>query len=189
MIRTLKHSHYTVLALVLGIAGFTGCTVGPNYKRPTVNVSGVYRESAADSPVNAEAQSQPIKTEQAPKTEAAPSSLGDEKWWEVFQDPQLQSLIRTALKNNYDVRIAASRVLQAQAQLGITRADQFPTSAPEATLPASRAPRSVRSQLTKLHRDNLRRPLRGTWIFGESIAAPPKLHAPISSPMNGLKNK
>ena len=54
-------------------------------------------------------------------------SLGDEKWWEVFQDPDLQNLVRTALKNNYDVRIAATRVLQAQAQLGITRADQFPT--------------------------------------------------------------
>ena len=131
MIRTLKHSHYSVLALVLGIAGFTGCTVGPNYKRPTVNVPGVYRESAAAAPASAEAKSEPTQTEPAKaepaQTELATSSLGDEKWWEVFQDPQLQSLIRTALKNNYDVRIAASRVLQAQAQLGITRADQFPT--------------------------------------------------------------
>jgi outer membrane protein, multidrug efflux system len=126
MIRTLKHSHYSVLALVLGVAGFTGCTVGPNYKRPTVNVPGVYRESAAAAPANVEAKSEPIQTEPA-QTEIATSSLGDEKWWEVFEDPQLQSLIRTALKNNYDVRIAASRVLQAQAQLGITRADQFPT--------------------------------------------------------------
>ena len=53
--------------------------------------------------------------------------MGDEKWWNVFQDPTLQGLIRTALKNNYDVRIAATRVLQAQAQLGITRADQLPS--------------------------------------------------------------
>jgi multidrug efflux system outer membrane protein len=53
--------------------------------------------------------------------------LGDEKWWDVFEDKELQSLIRTALKNNYDVRIAAARVLEAQAQLGITRADQFPS--------------------------------------------------------------
>jgi outer membrane protein, multidrug efflux system len=45
----------------------------------------------------------------------------------VFQDPQLQELIRTALKQNYDVRIAAARILEAQAQLGITRADQLPT--------------------------------------------------------------
>jgi multidrug efflux system outer membrane protein len=53
-------------------------------------------------------------------------SLGDEKWWEVFQDPVLQQLIHTALQQNYDVQIAAARVLQAQAQLGITRASQFP---------------------------------------------------------------
>ena len=45
----------------------------------------------------------------------------------MFQDKQLQELIRTALKNNYDVRIAAARILKAQAQLGITRADQLPT--------------------------------------------------------------
>jgi multidrug efflux system outer membrane protein len=55
------------------------------------------------------------------------ASLGDEKWWSVYQDPQLQALIREALAQNYDVRIAATHVLQAQATLGITRADQFPT--------------------------------------------------------------
>jgi len=75
---------------------------------------------------------------EAPSTELPPSaafpasskaavSLGDEKWWEVFQDKELQELIRTALQNNYDVRIAAARVLEAQAQLGITRADQLPS--------------------------------------------------------------
>jgi multidrug efflux system outer membrane protein len=58
---------------------------------------------------------------------AASEPLGDEKWWEVFQDPVLQQLIRTAIEQNYDLRIAASRVLEAQAQVGITRANQFPT--------------------------------------------------------------
>jgi multidrug efflux system outer membrane protein len=53
--------------------------------------------------------------------------LGDEEWSKVFQDQELQGLIRTALENNYDVRIAAARVLEARAQLGITRADQFPS--------------------------------------------------------------
>jgi multidrug efflux system outer membrane protein len=53
--------------------------------------------------------------------------LADQKWWDVFQDPQLQELIRTALKQNYDLGIAATRILQARAQLGITRANQFPT--------------------------------------------------------------
>jgi multidrug efflux system outer membrane protein len=85
-----------------------GCMVGPNYQRPAIDAPGDYRGNSQPSIAPAE-------------------SLGNEKWWEVFQDPVLQQLIRTALEQNYDIRIAASRVLQAQAQLGITRANQFPT--------------------------------------------------------------
>jgi outer membrane protein, multidrug efflux system len=88
----------------------SGCTVGPNYKRPTVAVPGSYRGTISD---------------EAAQTKLA--ALGDQKWWDVFQDAQLRTLIRTALTKNYDSRIAASRVLEAQAQLGITRADQFPS--------------------------------------------------------------
>ena len=84
--------------------------VGPNYKRPSVDVP--------------EHLSWP---DGRGSGQAAPASLGDQKWWEVFQDQQLQQLIRTALQQNYDVRIAAARVLEAQAQLGITRANQYPT--------------------------------------------------------------
>jgi multidrug efflux system outer membrane protein len=82
-----------------------GCTVGPNYKRPSVDVPTTYRA--------------------APAYEAT-LPMGDAKWWTVFQDEELQSLIRVALQQNFDLRIAATRVLQAQAQLGIARADQFP---------------------------------------------------------------
>ena len=85
-----------------------GCMLGPDYRRPAVNAPGVYR---GDSQAGV----------------ASAQSLGAEKWWEVFQDPVLQQLIRAALEQNYDLRIAASRVLQSQAQLGITRANQFPT--------------------------------------------------------------
>jgi multidrug efflux system outer membrane protein len=88
----------------------SGCTVGPNYKRPTVAVPGSYRGTISD---------------EAAQTKFA--ALGDQKWWDVFQDDQLRTLIRTALTQNYDSRIAASRVLEAQAQLGIARADQFPS--------------------------------------------------------------
>ena len=103
----------------------TGCTLGPKYKRPPVTVPDTYRGHAPDA---------------GPQTAA---SFGDEKWWTVFQDPQLQELIREALAQNYDVRIAAARVLQAQALLGITRADQFPTitggaSSSNERLPATR---------------------------------------------------
>jgi outer membrane protein, multidrug efflux system len=86
-----------------------GCTVGPNYKRPAVTTPQTFRAASA-APADA-------------------ASFGDDKWWEVFQDAQLQSLIRTALQQNYDVRIAASRILQAQAQLSITRGNQFPGAA------------------------------------------------------------
>lgn len=93
------------IALIL----VTACTVGPKYNRPAVTVPGGYRGLAPDA---------------AAQTVV---SIGDEKWWAVFQDEQLQKLIRQALVDNYDVRIAAARVLEAQAALGITRADQFPT--------------------------------------------------------------
>src|ERR1700758_466903 len=114
------------VCLLLAIVGLTGCAVGPNYRRPTVDVPVTYRGASAGSSPAPNVQPDQAKPQRPP---AGPSvqSLGDEKWWDVFQDPELQALIRTALKNNYDVRIAATRVLQAQAQLGITRADQLPS--------------------------------------------------------------
>src|SRR5271166_1570697 len=134
-----KGTNVKKLATILMLISLaTGCTVGPNYKRPSVDVPGGFR-GAAPSADGAQSgtQSGEKKPEQQPEqqpgqsaaqpSQSAASSIGDEKWWEVFQDPQLQELIRTALKNNYDVNIAAARILKAQAQLGITRADQLPT--------------------------------------------------------------
>ncbi len=95
------------LFLSLVLITLSGCMVGPDYKKPSVDVPETYRGST--------------------KAESEAVSLGSEKWWEVFKDPELQKLITTALEQNYDVQIAAARILQAQAQLGITRADQFPT--------------------------------------------------------------
>jgi len=101
-----------------------GCTMGPNYKRPQVSVPGGYRGLAPGA------------------DQQGTASLADEKWWLVFQDEQLQALIREALAHNYDVRIAATRVLEAQAALGITRADQFPTIAGGASASNSRYPQT-----------------------------------------------
>lgn len=54
------------------------------------------------------------------------NSIGDLKWFEVFKDPELQRLIRTAMVQNYDLRTAASRINAARANLGLARSDQFP---------------------------------------------------------------
>jgi multidrug efflux system outer membrane protein len=85
-----------------------GCTVGPNYRRPDVDVPAAFRGGATTTPA-------PDQT-----------SLANESWWQVFSDTTLQALVRTALEQNADVRVAADRILEAQAQLGVTRADQFP---------------------------------------------------------------
>lgn len=88
----------------------TGCTVGPNYKRPKIDVPTTYRNPSE------------------PQTnQSSAASFGDEKWWTVFQDAELQKLIRTAIQQNYNVQIAASRVVQAQNQVTITRSNEFPT--------------------------------------------------------------
>jgi multidrug efflux system outer membrane protein len=79
--------------------------------------------------------------DQQPAQPAA-ESLGDQKWWEVFQDKQLQDLIHAALQQNYDVRIAATRILEARAQVGITRADQLPTISGGAQAVNERNPRT-----------------------------------------------
>jgi multidrug efflux system outer membrane protein len=92
------------------IALLAGCNVGPKYTRPVVPAPPAFR--GAD---NAAVTSDPQ------------NSFGDRQWAQVFQDPDLQALIRRALTNNYDVRIAAQHILEQQAQVQITRSQQFPT--------------------------------------------------------------
>lgn len=90
----------------LGIVVFffvSGCAVGPDFKPPVVETPENYR------------------FEKVP-TEA----MINLKWWELFEDPVLYSLVTQALSNNKDLKIAASRVEQARAYVGFTRADQYP---------------------------------------------------------------
>jgi outer membrane protein, multidrug efflux system len=103
------------VAVFLALWFICGCAVGPNYKKPVVNTPPTYRG---------------LTPEEAARNDV--KSIADERWWEVFHDEELQKLIRTALQQNYDVRLAATRILQAQAALGITRADQFPTVSAQA---------------------------------------------------------
>ncbi len=85
----------------------TACTVGPNYRRPSIPTPQSFRAP------------EPLPPGQA-------NSFADLKWFEVFKDEQLQTLIRHALERNYDLRDAVARVEEARAALGITRSDQFP---------------------------------------------------------------
>ncbi len=98
---------FTGLVLLLSLCG---CKVGPNYKRPALDVPGQYRGIAPNLP-----------------QQPAGGPFGEMQWPAVYQDEALQALIKEALTNNYDIRIAASRIMQAQASLGVTRANQFPT--------------------------------------------------------------
>ena len=93
------------LFLVCLAAALAGCKVGPNYKRPDVPAPPQFRAG----------EPQPSQT-----------SLGDTKWFDLFQDETLRGLIREALQANYDIRIAAQRVLEAQGQLSATRSGLFP---------------------------------------------------------------
>src|SRR5215471_11416121 len=90
-------------------ACLTGCKVGPNYRRPAVQVPGGFRDLSKDQQAQAQA-----------------ASYADLPWWQVFQDPQLQEFIRTALKQNYDLQLATERINAARAQVSITRSNLFP---------------------------------------------------------------
>jgi multidrug efflux system outer membrane protein len=83
--------------------------LGPNYRQPAIEIPSAYRAPSE----GLEAQSKA-------------SSFADLPWWQVFKDPQLQELIRTALKQNYDMRLATERINAARAQLVITRSSLFP---------------------------------------------------------------
>jgi multidrug efflux system outer membrane protein len=98
----------TRLALtVLAAVALASCTLGPNYSRPPVELPAAHRGAATAEPT--------------------PGSLADLKWFELFHDEQLTRLVSAALDQNFELRIAAERVLQARAAYGIRRSDQFPT--------------------------------------------------------------
>ena len=86
-----------------------GCRVGPNYHRPTVQPPAAFRDLSEN-----------------PQVQAQAASYADLPWWQVFQDPQLQELIRTALKQNYDLQLATERINAGRAELAVTRSSLFP---------------------------------------------------------------
>src|SRR5271168_3622756 len=97
------------MSAILASTLMVGCMAGPNYHRPVVPTPGVYRDLRDD-----------------PQAQAQAASFADLPWWHVFQDPQLQELIRTALKENNDLQLATERIGAARAQVAITRSSLFP---------------------------------------------------------------
>jgi len=95
------------------------CTVGPDYKRPEVSLPPDYRGRDLSAP-------------------AGTGSFGDLAWWTIFRDETLQGLIRTALAQNYDLQIAAARILDARAQVVSVRSNQFPVIEGAAQAPYQR---------------------------------------------------
>ena len=92
---------FFMLALLL--ASLTACNVGPDYVRPTVDSPASWR---IDYP--------------------AAADVSNTRWWQQFDDPVLDSLIETALRENKDIRITAARVLEYSARVAIARAGFFP---------------------------------------------------------------
>jgi multidrug efflux system outer membrane protein len=105
--------------LLLAALTMASCVLGPNYKRPVVETPAAHRGGGAPSA----------------------ESLADLKWFELFRDETLTKLVTTSLQQNFELRIAAERVLQARAISGITRADQFPSVDASGALRAARASR------------------------------------------------
>lgn len=92
-----------VIAVLIGFISFAGCALGPDFEKPVVKTPEQYKYDTLkeDSRINL-------------------------KWWELFNDPVLESLVIQALNGNKDVRIAASRIEEARASLGFTKADIYP---------------------------------------------------------------
>jgi multidrug efflux system outer membrane protein len=97
------------LSAILLFTMLIGCMVGPKYHRPAVQTPAVYRDLSEN-----------------PQLQSQTASYADLPWWQVFQDPKLQDLIRTAIKQNYDLQLATERIGAARAQLAVTRSSLFP---------------------------------------------------------------
>lgn len=90
--------------LLIGVLVLQGCLMGPNYKAPKLPVPSNFRNALVENA----------------------ASMGDLQWTELFRDPTLQSLITEALRNNYDLRIAAQNIIDAREQVTGVRSAQFP---------------------------------------------------------------
>jgi multidrug efflux system outer membrane protein len=124
------------LILVVTALVLSACTVGPNYHRPLVQTPTAFHGAG-------EPQQTQVQTE----------SFADLPWWEVFHDPKLQELIRTALKQNYDLQLAVERVNAARAEVGIVRSNQFPQVSLDPTFSGGKTTEGIKSNIFSLAAD------------------------------------
>ena len=122
--------------LLLSASMLSGCVVGPNYHRPAVQTPPAFHEPD---------QSQQLQPQSA--------SIADLPWWQVFHDPQLQELIRMALKQNYDLQLAVERVNAARAQVGITRSNEFPQVSLDPNFSGGKTDQNIKSNVFQLAGD------------------------------------
>jgi outer membrane protein, multidrug efflux system len=122
--------------ILLTAFALSGCTVGPNYHRPAVPTPTIFHG--------------PDESQQA---EPQTASFADLPWWQVFHDPQLQDLIRTALKQNYDLQLAVERVTAARAQVGITRSNEFPMVSLDPSFSGGKTDQNIKSNVFSLSAD------------------------------------
>lgn len=133
----MKISFHNFFVTVVTAALFgAGCAVGPDYERPALNAPAAYRTAASDTTVG-----------------AGTNSFGDLGWWAVFQDPQLSAYIGDALTNNWDVKIIAARVLQAEAALRAARSQFFPNISAGADYVTTRTSQNGPTKLPDPQRD------------------------------------
>lgn len=132
----MKLSHPRLSIILFPMALLAGCAMGPNYKRPAGLAPQSYREPAATTATTAAV------------TVTSGTLLADAPWWEVFKDPQLQTLTREALARNQDLKIASARVEEARAALGIVTADLYPQLGASGSASRVRTPDAQRAMVS-----------------------------------------
>ncbi len=129
--RASRHIAISAAALLL-----PACTVGPNYRRPVVPAPTAFHGA-----------------NESQRTVSQTESFADLPWWQVFHDTQLQDLIGTALKQNYDLQLAVEHVNAARAQVGIVRSNEFPMVSLNPEFSGGKAEENIKSNIFSLAAD------------------------------------
>lgn len=115
-----------MLPMALGLVVVGGCTVGPQYHAPQSSVPASWSETAAQQLTSTAPFGLPTTAPGAAPSRATTRPIQIAEWWATFQDPTLDALVNEAIKSNYDVRLAASRIRESRAARGVVAPLQYP---------------------------------------------------------------